>query len=59
MKQCNHCQFIIRSIADVCVVKKKGKMYGDNFITHFKDDIAGIFERGERDKGAKMTAEII
>ena len=39
--------------------QKKGKMYGDNFITHFKDDIAGIFERGERDKGAKMTAEII
>ena len=34
-------------------------MYGDNFITHFKDDIAEMFERRERDKGEKITAEIM
>ena len=35
-----------------------GKMYGDNFNTRFKDNIADIFECGDCDKGANMTAEI-
>ena len=31
--------------------QNQGKMYGDNFITCFKDDIDEIFERIKRDKG--------
>lgn len=34
-------------------------MYGDSFITIFKGNIAEMFKRGERDKNAKMTAQII
>ena len=39
--------------------KKQGKSYGDTLITQFMEDICEVFERGERDKGAKMTSGII
>ena len=38
--------------------QKQGKIYGDNFVTHFKEDIDEMFENGEHDKGAKETTEI-
>ena len=38
---------------------KQGKMYGDNFIARFKDNISDMFKRGEHDKGTNMTAEIM
>ena len=39
--------------------QKQGKMYSDNFITSFKDDIFEMFERREHDKGKKITSEIM
>ena len=40
-------------------LQKQGKMYDDNFFTRFKDNISEMFERGECDKGAKITADIV
>ena len=34
-------------------------MDGDIFVTLFKDNIAEMFEHGERNKGEKITAEIM
>ena len=33
--------------------QKQGNMYGDNFVTSFKDDISDIFERRYCDYGEK------
>ena len=38
---------------------KKGKMYGETFITQFNDDIAEMFECIEYYKGDNITAVII
>ena len=34
-------------------------MYGDNFITNFKEDIDEMFECKDHDKGANITADIM
>ena len=34
-------------------------MYGDNFITRFKDYISDMFERREHENSLNMTAEIM
>ena len=39
--------------------QNQGKMYGDNFITSFKDDIYDMFERGDIEMGENITAEIM
>ena len=39
--------------------QKQQNIYGDNFISHFKDDISEMFEQGERAKGENMTEKIM
>ena len=36
--------------------QNQGNVYGDNFITRFKDNVSDMFENGELDKDADMTA---
>jgi hypothetical protein len=38
---------------------KQGKMYGDTYLAPYKDELREMFLQGERDKGCKMTAELM